>query len=75
MLPGCVLQFEAEPPFSESPKEPRLLAQPLIASTSSMQLSGERMIKARQSLLERRRLEGSTHTAPHGARRGTSRFL
>ena len=59
MLPGRVLQFEAEPPLRESPKEPRLLAQPSIASTSSMQFGGERMIKARQGLLERQSLEES----------------
>ncbi|KAI0692931.1 hypothetical protein C8T65DRAFT_711302 [Cerioporus squamosus] len=56
-LPGRVLQFEAEPPLRESPKEPRLLAQPSIASTSSFQFGGERMIKARQGLLERQSLE------------------
>ncbi|RPD56493.1 hypothetical protein L226DRAFT_550932 [Lentinus tigrinus ALCF2SS1-7] len=58
-LPGRVLQFEAEPPLKESPKEPRLLAQPSIASTSSVQFGGERMIKARQGLLERQSLEDS----------------
>ena len=58
-LPGRVLQFDAEPPARESPKEPRLLAQPSIASTSSFQFGGERMIKARQGLLERQSLEDS----------------
>ncbi|KAI0746236.1 hypothetical protein C8Q80DRAFT_1271161 [Daedaleopsis nitida] len=56
-LPGRVLQFDAEPP-KESPK-PRLVAQPSIASTSSYQFGGERMIKARQGLLERQSLEDS----------------
>ena len=64
ILPGRVLQFEAEPPFSDSPKEPRLLALPSIASTSSMQFGGERMIKARQCLLDGRSLEGSERIAP-----------
>lgn len=45
--------------MKESPKEPRLLAQPSIASTSSFQFGGERMIKARQGLLERQSLEES----------------
>ena len=57
-LPGRVLQFEAEPPAKESPKT-RLVAQPSIASTSSFQFGGERMIKARQGLLERQSLEDS----------------
>ena len=58
-LPGRVLQFEMNPPTRESPKEPRLAAQPSIASTSSFQFGGERMIKARQGLLERQSLEES----------------
>ena len=58
-MSGRVLKFDAEPPAKESPKEPRLLAQPSIASTSSFQFGGERMIKARQGLLERQSLEES----------------
>ena len=60
-LPGRVLQFDMiEPPAKESPaKASRLVAQPSIASTSSYQFGGERMIKARQGLLERQSLEDS----------------
>ena len=58
-LSGRVLQFDAEPPVNDSPKKPRLLAQPSIASTSSFQFGGERMIKARKGLLERQSLEES----------------
>ena len=60
-LPGRKLQFDmVEPPAKESPgKVSRLIAQPSIASTSSFQFGGERMIKARQGLLERQSLEES----------------
>ncbi|PIL26963.1 hypothetical protein GSI_10101 [Ganoderma sinense ZZ0214-1] len=60
-LPGRKLQFDMiEPPAKESPgKVSRLMAQPSIASTSSFQFGGERMIKARQGLLERQSLEES----------------
>ena len=64
-LSGRVLKFDAEPPAKESPKEPRLLAQPSIASTSSFQFGGERMIKAQQGLLELRSLEDNADIA-HG---------
>ncbi|TBU22804.1 hypothetical protein BD311DRAFT_822465 [Dichomitus squalens] len=59
--PGRILQFDMiEPPAKESPaKASRLVAQPSIASTSSFQFGGERMIKARQGLLERQSLEDS----------------
>ena len=51
-------------PAKESPgKVSRLMAQPSIASTSSFQFGGERMIKARQGLLERQSLEESALTA------------
>ncbi|KAI0828480.1 hypothetical protein BC628DRAFT_1316551 [Trametes gibbosa] len=56
-LPGRVLQFEMEPPAKESPKKAKLMEKPSIASTSSYQFGGERMIKARQGLLERQSLE------------------
>ncbi|KAI0635339.1 hypothetical protein C8Q77DRAFT_1054820 [Trametes polyzona] len=58
-LPGRVLQFDLEPPAKESPKKNTLMEKPSIASTSSYQFGGERMIKARQGLLERQSLEDS----------------
>ncbi|KAH9846904.1 hypothetical protein C2E23DRAFT_872120 [Lenzites betulinus] len=56
-LPGRVLNFDMEPPARESPKKTKLMEKPSIASTSSYQFGGERMIKARQGLLERQSLE------------------
>ncbi|KAI0354136.1 hypothetical protein OH77DRAFT_1405859 [Trametes cingulata] len=58
-LPGRVLKFDMEPPAKESPNKARLVEKPSIASTSSYQFGGERMIKARQGLLERQSLEDS----------------
>ncbi|KAI8973078.1 hypothetical protein BD414DRAFT_447875 [Trametes punicea] len=58
-LSGRVLQFESEPPAKDSPNKSRLIEKPSIASTSSYQFGGERMIKARQGLLERQSLEDS----------------
>ncbi|KAI0077491.1 hypothetical protein K474DRAFT_1077009 [Panus rudis PR-1116 ss-1] len=64
---GRVLRFddipEPVPPIPEEKDTPakvtRLLEKPSIASTSSYQFGGERMIKARQGLLERQSLEDS----------------
>ncbi|OSC98903.1 hypothetical protein PYCCODRAFT_1470720 [Trametes coccinea BRFM310] len=64
-LPGRVLQFDMEPPAQDSPNKSRLIEKPSIASTSSYQFGGERMIKARQGLLERQSLEDSALLA-HG---------
>ena len=66
-LPGRVLQFDMEPPApaKESPNKSRLVEKPSIASTSSYQFGGERMIKARQGLFERQSLEDSALIA-HG---------
>ena len=59
--PGRMLQFgQMESPAKDTPgKASRLIAQPSIASASSFQFGGERMIKARQGLLERQSLEDS----------------
>lgn len=60
---GRVLSFDtpAEDRKSGTPakESPRLLEKPSIASTSSHQFGGERMIKARKGLLERQSLEDS----------------
>ncbi|KAH9896427.1 hypothetical protein C8Q73DRAFT_788785 [Cubamyces lactineus] len=66
-LPGRVLQFDMDlpAPATESPNKSRLTEKPSIASTSSYQFGGERMIKARQGLLERQSLEDSALIA-HG---------
>ncbi|KAI0666503.1 hypothetical protein C8Q78DRAFT_984185 [Trametes maxima] len=64
-LPGRVLQFDLEPPVKDSPNKSRLIEKPSIASTSSYQFGGERMIKARHGLLERQSLEDSALVA-HG---------
>jgi len=42
---------------TESPKETFIVEKPSISSTASIQFGGERMIKARQGLLERQSLE------------------
>ncbi|CDO70210.1 hypothetical protein BN946_scf184942.g10 [Trametes cinnabarina] len=64
-LPGRVLQFDMERAAEDSPNKSRLIEKPSIASTSSYQFGGERMIKARQGLLERQSLEESALMA-HG---------
>ncbi len=64
---GRVLKFdqaiqevpEVPTPAKESPVKTRLIARPSIASTSSQQFGGERMIMARKGLLERQSLEES----------------
>ncbi|TCD61190.1 hypothetical protein EIP91_008796, partial [Steccherinum ochraceum] len=62
---GRVLDFGPIPeekvpsPRKESPLKSRLIERPSIASTSSHQFGGERMIKARKGLLERQSLEDS----------------
>lgn len=60
---GRVLQFdermEDSPIVKESPVKCRLMEKPSIASTSSHQFGGERMIMARKGLLERQSLEDS----------------
>jgi len=43
----------------ESPNKARIVEKPSIASTSSFQFGGERMIKAQRGLLERQSLEES----------------
>ncbi|KAG6865214.1 hypothetical protein C0991_004415 [Blastosporella zonata] len=45
--------------YRESPTKARIVEKPSIASTSSFSFGGERMIKARHGLLERRSLEDS----------------
>ncbi|KAH9923820.1 uncharacterized protein B0H18DRAFT_1105173 [Fomitopsis serialis] len=62
-LPQAVLQFQqSEPENKDSPNSTsknKLIEKPSIASTSSHQFGGERMIKARKGLLERQSLEDS----------------
>ena len=59
-LPSVALKFEAtEPLQTDSPNKSRLMEKPSIASTSSHQFGGERMIMARKGLLERQSLEDS----------------
>ncbi|KAH9837979.1 uncharacterized protein C8Q71DRAFT_898946 [Rhodofomes roseus] len=68
-LPQRVLQFQ--PPDAENKDSPgslnksKLVEKPSIASTSSQQFGGERMIQARKGLLERQSLEDSALIA-HG---------
>ncbi|CAL1710495.1 unnamed protein product [Somion occarium] len=69
---GRVLKFDMgddmpPPPVPKiiSPGKTQITAKPSIASTSSLQFGGERMIKARQGLLERQSLEDSALMA-HG---------
>ncbi|OCH91742.1 hypothetical protein OBBRIDRAFT_833966 [Obba rivulosa] len=58
--PRSIVQQRVEEPLvQESPKEVRLIEKPSIASTSSYQFGGERMIMARKGLLERQSLEDS----------------
>ncbi|CCM05311.1 uncharacterized protein FIBRA_07525 [Fibroporia radiculosa] len=65
-LPQAVLQFQQEDVSSvDSPNKSRLIEKPSIASTSSQQFGGERMIMARKGLLERQSLEDSALIA-HG---------
>ncbi|KAF8996426.1 hypothetical protein BDQ17DRAFT_1364415 [Cyathus striatus] len=45
--------------YSDSPNKARIVEKPSIASTSSFQFGGERMIKAQHGLLERQSLEES----------------
>ncbi|TFK33165.1 hypothetical protein BDQ12DRAFT_448473 [Crucibulum laeve] len=45
--------------YYESPNKARIVEKPSIASTSSYQFGGERMIKAQRGLLERQSLEDS----------------
>lgn len=59
-LPSAVLHFDVEEPIkTDSPNKVRLIEKPSIASTSSRQFGGERMIMARKGLLERQSLEDS----------------
>lgn len=58
-LSSRVLQFHLASPAKESPKMATLTEKPSIASTSSYQFGGERMLKARQDLVERQSLEDS----------------
>ena len=68
-LPRAALQFQqSETEAKDSPNSQRkstLVEKPSIASTSSHQFGGERMIKARMGLLERQSLEDSALSA-HG---------
>ncbi|KAI0938313.1 hypothetical protein AcV5_000019 [Taiwanofungus camphoratus] len=65
-LPQAVLQFRQEDVQKvDSPNKTRLIEKPSIASTSSRQFGGERMIMARKGLLERQSLEDSAFMA-HG---------
>ncbi|KAH8096901.1 hypothetical protein BXZ70DRAFT_895536 [Cristinia sonorae] len=58
---GRVLNFDMHEDVKASPlkESPRLMQKPSIASTSSQQFGGERMIMARKGLLERQSLEDS----------------
>ena len=47
----------------ESPNKARIVEKPSIASTSSYQFGGERMIKAQHGLLERQSLEDNCLSA------------
>ncbi|OBZ78004.1 hypothetical protein A0H81_01655 [Grifola frondosa] len=65
-LPSAVLRFDlGEADVVDSPNKSRLIEKPSIASTSSHQFGGERMIMARKGLLERQSLEESALIA-HG---------
>lgn len=77
-LSQAVLQFQqSESEVKDSPNSQRkstLVEKPSIASTSSHQFGGERMIKARMGLLERQSLEDSALSA-HGEDVLASRML
>ena len=59
----------------DSPNKARIVEKPSIASTSSYQFGGERMIKAQRGVLERQSLEDNCLSADGEEKSGVCEFF